>query len=361
MTVQAGEFGDGISVPKLRLQGFSDFSFIMGGDEENHHDTSGAFHMGDLDLFITSHLGDDFSVLSELMFAFGHEMHSGLAVERLQLLYAPTDFFQLKVGRYHTALGYWNETYHHGQWLQTTIDRPFAFQFEDHGGYLPLHSVGIQAMGTIFLSNLDLSYSMGVSNGRGPAVHQITNTEDPNLAKAYNLQIEVAPHFLEGLKVGAGAIIDRISMGDVTMAHDDNAMENTQDDAMAETTEAGPEMDEYILFGYLAYVADPFELLIEGSALRHVLEDDSHVDTIGMYAQAAFLVGPLKPYYRFDLVEFGEADPFFGEDAVDCNRHTGGIRWDPMTWVGVKVEYSYTAKEKGIHNHMGTASAAFAF
>lgn len=51
------------------------------------------------------------------------------------------------VGKYHTALGYWNHTYHHGTWLQSSILRPEIYLFEFQGGILPDHSVGVEVFG----------------------------------------------------------------------------------------------------------------------------------------------------------------------------------------------------------------------
>ena len=41
-------------------------------------------------------------------------------------------WFKVAAGRFHTALGYWNETYHHGTYLHTSITRPVAVRFEDY-------------------------------------------------------------------------------------------------------------------------------------------------------------------------------------------------------------------------------------
>lgn len=48
------------------------------------------------------------------------------------------------VGRFHNPQGYWNTQYHHGAYLQTTINRPGIEQFDDMGGVIPSHFVGVQ-------------------------------------------------------------------------------------------------------------------------------------------------------------------------------------------------------------------------
>ena len=57
--------------------------------------------------------------------------------------------FNVAVGRYHTAIGYYNNAYHHGKWLQTAAERPHIYDFEDSGGLLPIHNVGVSVSGAI--------------------------------------------------------------------------------------------------------------------------------------------------------------------------------------------------------------------
>src|SRR5207247_10157642 len=49
---------------------------------------------------------------------------------------------------------------------QTTIDRPFIFAFEDEGGILPVHNVGLSASGQIPSGRLGLRYIAEIGNGR---------------------------------------------------------------------------------------------------------------------------------------------------------------------------------------------------
>src|SRR3990167_7246133 len=137
--------------PQLTLRGFghvqydsrqSDFSDDTAGDT-NH------FANGELDLFITSELGEKISFLSETLFEFEEDGGQELDVERLLLKYEGNDKFNVTIGRGHTVLGYWNQTFHHGTWLQTTTDRPAIYRWEHAGGILPVHYVGLEFSGTL--------------------------------------------------------------------------------------------------------------------------------------------------------------------------------------------------------------------
>jgi hypothetical protein len=80
----------------------------------------------------------------------------GYAVERLVLQYRGSDFFNADIGSYRTAIGYYSTAYLRGSWLQTAISRPKMFTFEDQGGFLPLHAVGVSVNGRIPSGDLSL-------------------------------------------------------------------------------------------------------------------------------------------------------------------------------------------------------------
>ena len=131
--------------PVLQLRGFGDVQ-LRASDGESPNTT---FAVGQLDLFMTSALGDSFSVLAEAVIEANPENQFGFELERAQLQYFPNDHLKLILGRYHANIGYYSTAYHHGTWFQTAVGRPRLFGFEDQGGALPIHDVGISATGLI--------------------------------------------------------------------------------------------------------------------------------------------------------------------------------------------------------------------
>src|SRR5205807_2958732 len=122
----------------------------------------------------------------------------GVDVERMLLEYSHSDYFNLAVGRYHTAIGYYNTAYHHSTWFQTTTGRPFLFEFEDKGGPLPIHNVGVSLSGRIPSGTVGLHYVVEVGNGRasrsylpplGQTATAVQNYVDENTHKAINVAI----------------------------------------------------------------------------------------------------------------------------------------------------------------------------
>lgn len=70
------------------------------------------------------------------------------------------------VGRFHNPIGYWNTTFHHGAFLQTSVSRPTIVAFEDDGGVLPMHVTGLLLQGEHQVGEAALAYEIGL--GAGP-------------------------------------------------------------------------------------------------------------------------------------------------------------------------------------------------
>jgi hypothetical protein len=241
----------------------------------------------------------------------------------------------------HTPLGYWNQTFHHGAWFQTTAARPEMYLFEDEGGILPVHEIGVQAAGTFHLSAADVKYIAGVVNGRGRIPDEVTNVQDRNDGKAFNALLAAAPNALHGLEVGATTYLDTIP-GD------------------PETPGREGEIRERIFGGYLAYLRSDLELLAEATHVSHRDErTGGEFGTWGLYAQGSWKLGRWRPYYRFDKVDVADGDPFLAPK--DLSRHTVGLRFDPMPWVGLKGEYWLTRFRSIEDVHSGRLQAAFTF
>ena len=65
---------------------------------------------------MSSKLSNTLSFVSEVVFGSDASNAWGIDIERAQLTYNGSDFFQISVGRMHTAIGYYNTAYHHGTW-----------------------------------------------------------------------------------------------------------------------------------------------------------------------------------------------------------------------------------------------------
>jgi hypothetical protein len=282
------------------------------GDGDTNH-----FALGELDLFLVSQLSDRFSFLTDVLFEFYSNRDTRVDVERLLIMYEHANWLSVSAGRGHTAIGYWNRAYHHGTFLWTTASRPLIFEFEDEGGILPLHFVGIEASGTIETQKGLIGYTTTLSNGRGRNPGDIQLTDDLNDSKMVGLELVWRPSHVRDLAVGASFVYDDIPS-------DPGEREK---------------LDEYIAGGYVAYTGRSLEVLVEGQYIRH--EDGSGYDNYGGYAQISYKLGDWTPYYRFDLLEIDGGDPFYASvpEAIDTRQHTVGFRFDWTSFLALKLEY----------------------
>jgi len=343
--------------PRLIIRGFGNVNF-----ETRRKDTPETFTMGALDLFMTSEVTDQIGVLAEVVLEPGGNGETHIDVERFQVKLALSDRFNLAFGRMHAVLGYWNQTYHHGVWFQTTAFRPEIYLFEDDGGVLPVHEVGVQAFGTQAIQGVNLDYNLSVSNGRGLTTTDVEGIQDRNRTKAVNLWLGVRPRAIRGLSLGGVLRWDEIPPNPASVPPRPSSL------------------DERILGGFFAYEHGPAELLVEGFHLRH--EDQVRgvrYDSSGLYAQGSYKLGRWRPYYRFDTVDLAPGDPFLATRpneethvshgapnadlryAESLRRHTLGVRVDPWTWAAVKVEASHDDLDGATHFWGGVAQFSLTF
>jgi hypothetical protein len=302
----------------MQIRGFGDTTF-HGSDERGTHTS---FSLGQLNLFVTSDISEKFRLLSEIVFEADPTNTFGVDVERLLLQYSHNDYFNLAVGRYHTAIGFYNTAYHHSAWLQTAVGRPFLFQFEDNGGMLPIHNVGVSASGLIPSGRLGLHYVAEVGNGRAsssPGAEAVQNVFDENNGKAVNLALFARPDAVRGLQLGFSFYHDGLQpIGQ-------------------------PHIGEEIFAAHAVMQRPNFEWLNEGMIIRHAPQGQSHVfDTPGFYTQISKAFGIYRPYFRYQYVNESDAEPVFPQVGLQYGP-SAGIRMDASESVALKLQYDHTA------------------
>lgn len=317
-----------VSKTLLRIRGFGDIN--LHGDNQKGDTT--AFTLGQLNLFVTSDISERFKFLSEIIFEGGPDNIYGATtgqantfsvdVERYLIEYSQNDYFKLAAGRWHTAIGYYNTAYHHSTWFQTAADRPFLFAFEDRGGILPIHSVGVSASGLIPSGRLGLHYVAEVGNGRAsrtPLTQEpVQNVIDDQNHKAYNLALFARPEAVQGLQVGFSAYRDLLAP--VGM----------------------PRVDETILAAHAVFVRPSFEWLNEALVVHHApLGLPRAFNTPGFYSQVSKKFGSYRPYLRYQYVNASNTEPIFPDIRLRQGPSVG-VRFDASESVALKLQYDYT-------------------
>jgi len=202
----------------FEMKGFGDVNFekVMGSVGKEH--THGSFFLGDVDLYISEVIDDRLDLLGEILIELGDEE---IDVERFHIGYIFSDAIKIRAGRFHTPLGFWNISFHHGAQLQPTIDRPEILKFEYEKGVLPSHTIGISASGRFKWGTSTFLYDLMVGNGDriekkgdGGVVLSPNVKADDNSNKSITLSLSVKPGQIPGLKIGISGDILRIESGE---------------------------------------------------------------------------------------------------------------------------------------------------
>ncbi|MBZ5568398.1 MAG: hypothetical protein LAN64_11175 [Acidobacteriia bacterium] len=292
-----------------------------------------SFSLGQVNLFVTSDISEKFKVISEIVFEAGTDNVFGVDLERMLLEYSYRDFLKLAVGRYHTSIGYYNTAYHHSTWFQTTTGRPFLFAFEDQGGILPVHNVGVSASGAIPSGPLGLHYVAEVGNGRAsrsPLSEAVQNVVDENGHKAVNLALFARPDSVRGLQAGFSVYRDVLTPGAPGLG-------------VAPGPVAAAHIGETILAAHAVLARPNFEWLNEALVIRHAPQGTTLVyQTPGFYSQISRRFGSYRPYFRYEYVNSPDKEPVFPDVGLRSGPSVG-LRFDAAESVAVKLQYDYTA------------------
>jgi hypothetical protein len=310
----------------LELHGFGDVGFTATGPG---HD-SGA-HIGALDFYLTPKLTDRIKFLFELNFECCDEGHIGVDLERSQIGYTASDYLTIWAGRFHTPFGYWNTAFHHGAQLQTTILRPKFLDFEDAGGIIPAHTVGLWATGSAKTSGGRLGYDVYVGNAptiqmSDPAVAG-SGELDPGLAGAGDRAATVGGRLYFAFRGGADGLL--VGVHAFTSKVADNAVVRNR--------------TRVEMFGpWLAYLEDNWEVLAEQYSFRNTDlsgSTGSH-SSHAWYAQAGRQIGQWVPYARYEVASLDQNDAYFAqqESGGSYKRVLAGLRYDINPKTALKLE-----------------------
>ena len=312
----------------LNAIGFAHIDFAE--YEDRAKDIAGAsfnegFQTAKLALHLSSRLGQRITTFLETELTADGEQVS-LEVERVIVKYDINNQSQISVGRYHAPVGYWNQYYHHGRWLQVSKDRPVLSEFGK--GFLPAHYWGAKYERKILLNNYVIDVDVGLGAGRsshleivksvGRAGHNDSHGNRTVEGKeAFVTQVNLSPKSNRNLTFGASAWIGKL---DVYQVED---------------------IDEQIISVHLDYKLGSGEFLAELATVRHNYSDRAGNTNYAAYLQynrrLELAGGRLSPYLRLDYLDIDEQDPVFSSLASQ-DRQSLGIRYDLNDNTALKLE-----------------------
>jgi hypothetical protein len=296
---------------------------ISNGDQAS--DQFSSFAQGSVDLVLNATIGERFRAFSETVVDISSKDGSTtIGQERLWGAWTFADLLYAKVGTEHSPISRWNQLYHHGHYLETTISRPTLVSFEGGSGILPMHRTGIELGGSHFFGGSKLEYFGTVSNGRGDSPTNKQRGSDSDDSKALDVGLAYSPEALAGLRVGAAYVLDHIP-------EDPDSIDPDRTRSMRERialANAEFRSESLVLRSEFALIEH------EGRASGTTFDSDSG------YLQAELPIENWTPYTRFGYRNMGEGDPFYaplGRD-VDLWQQTLGVRYEPVENVALKME-----------------------
>lgn len=318
------------SFPSLKIRGFADVNFAASDQPNppNGFPTRNGFYTGQFVLHFASALSKKISYFAEVSLTAQPSLYN-VDLERSFIRYDVNDAAKISFGRYHTPINYWNTAFHHGSWLQTTIDRPDMIRFG--GTFEPVHFVGAQSEGTIPSGSLNVGYNLGIGNGRGSIFSRGGDQSDVNNNRAWLVNVYARPSRFERLQFGGSFYKDLLSA-----ANSGTGSPFIPSD--------GIRFSEWIAAGHLIWTGERPEFLAEFANVRHRSTlTGREFDSQGGYAQIAYRL-PIgdrrwKPYFRYDYIQVPAGEPVFAPNVADVRGVTLGTRYDISDFAAFKAEY----------------------
>jgi hypothetical protein len=326
----------------LQMHGFMDAGFA-GNTDNNLAVHPKGFNIGALSFYLTPRFSDQVKALVEPNFEISSDGSLSTDLERMEIGYTFSDAATLWGGRFHTPYGYWNTAFHHGALMQTSILRPRFLAFEDQGGVLPAHMVGLWSTGKIKAEGGKMTYDIFAGNGprivMGPADsagNQTLGTQDINLngdsnkqtMAGFNLGYEFS-RSLDGLRLaihGLGGDVDDDSDG--TIAAGSTKLNKTTLNAVG---------------GSLVYLGNDWEIMGE----NYYFSDKDKSGSTGTHkSRASYLqigrgFNKLTPFVRYERTSFDQKDNYFNLQASgqSYTRQSLGLRYNLNQKAALKFEW----------------------
>lgn len=316
---------DRLFAQKTQIKGFVEVNTIF-------QDGKVSFGVGEQDLFITSELNNRLTFLGESVFKFSPASPTdfNVSVERIIIKYNYHGNHNLLLGKHHTPVNYWNDTYHHGRVFFPTIERPILFR--EH--IIPLHTTGISLQG-LNLGNLKFGYDLMIGNGIGA-----NDSLDNDKGKSVTAAVHIKPR--DGLRLGASYYYDFISAG--SRVHG-QIVDKT--------------IDQHLMTGSVAYFGKKFEFLAEGTfAVNHNVAVGNPL-TVASYVYAGVKMEKWVPYVRVDNINYENDELLFNID--NTTTVVAGVRYEIDFLAVVKLEYQYEHGELAGSENRLTAQFAIGF
>ena len=315
LSPSGGLAGQELDDPRVRVLGFGDLNYLV-----TDLDRPEGFRLGQMVGHVIADIDDRLTFFSEVSVT-GEDDGYSIEAERALVRYDFSDALKISVGRFHTAVGYWNAAFHHGSWLQTSVARPEMIKFGSR--FIPIHFVGLVVEGILPASPLGLGYSVGVGNGRAANIARAGDAGDVNDQRAWVARVRSRPVSIAGLEVGASFYADRL------------------------LAPGGTDANERIYALHATWDRDAYEILAEYAHVSHdpVTGTGDFPGSDGYYVQFGYRLrgsfSELKPYVRAEQVVVPTGAFVLAPLALNYDGVVVGVRYDPGAFLALRLEYRW--------------------
>jgi hypothetical protein len=283
-----------------------------------------AFNTGGVDILLTSQINDRLTAIGELFTGYRGDGASSvtLSIERLYFKYAVNDYFNVRLGRMYTPLGFWQSRYSQAQFFAPTINAPYPVRTKADKGIIPTNSVALQIDGEN-IGKLRLSYYFMIDNTTGAPSLNTDNTD----FKAFTGKVKIEP--IENLELFVSGRKDRIMAGG----------QSVQGLTVKENTD-----QTYFNLGVVHISqSSPLEAAFEYYNVENNASSAGTTKNNFMYAYLGYRINKITPYLQWDHLKFDDNDPSFTPN--DLTGLVIGGRYSIAPTAIVKVEYKYRSTE----------------
>lgn len=323
----------------LQMHGFMDVGYANNSMGDPAAYPKG-FFVGSLSFYLTPHFGNKIKALVEPNFEVTPDGAVATDLERLQIGYTFSDTATLWGGRFHTPYGFWNTGFHHGAQMQTSVMRPRFLDFEDKGGILPSHMVGLWGAGKGKAGAGKLTYD--VFAGNGPKIAMANPAAAPSAANLGILDINQAGDNNHQAMVGFNLGYEFSGSMDGLRVAVHSLRGDVDDDALAQLNKTELNM----VGGSFVYLGNDWELLTELYKFNN--KDKSGITgthkSSASYLQIGRTFTNLTPYIRKELTVLNQQDNYFSMQASgqSYTRYVGGFKYDLDQKASLKIEVHYS-------------------
>jgi hypothetical protein len=276
-------------------------------------------NLGEQDLFVNAQINKRISFLGETVVRPDLKSSSFFipSIERAQLKF---DYFRnhsFLIGKFHTPVNFWNDTYHHGRLFFPVIDRPVMFSY-----LIPLHTLGVRLQGQN-LGALRFGYDMVLGNGISS-----NDTKDLDMHKSITLAAHIKPR-------------DGVHSGHIGASH------------VAQSSSYKGDIRFQLLSFSTAWFSNRFELLHELSLNRTKSDSLGIAGNWSSFIYAGYRINNLVPFVVFDYLDISEKDLHI--KSLVSARIAIGARYEFTPYCNIKILAEHLRSEELFplprHNH----------